>query len=135
DAKVAATRAIVNSQAAIGLRVAADWDKTRFPAAPDLIVLQTATAPSPDGWVRLNIDNRVPSAEGPATPEDAQTNTLHMEPMLFVDGFRCRQACDADAYNSARLTSFGVALDNLVRATTVRDITNRAQEAIVTRPA
>ena len=51
NAKVAAASAVAASQAPIAFRIAADWDKQRFPAAPDLVVLQTVTAPSPDGWL------------------------------------------------------------------------------------
>jgi uncharacterized protein YfaS (alpha-2-macroglobulin family) len=135
DAKVAATLAVVSSQGPLAVLLAADWDKVRFPPAPDLVVLQTVAAPSPDGWLRATIDNRMPGVEGVATPANAQSYTIHLEPTLFADDFRCQAACDADLYNFAHLRSLGITLDALVRTATVRDITNRGQEAPVARAA
>jgi hypothetical protein len=123
DAKVAATLAVVSSQAPLAVSLAADWDKVRFPPAPDLVVLKTVAAPSPDGWLRATIDNRMPGVEGLASPANVQSSTIHLEPTLFVDNFRCIAACDADGYNVAHLRSQGVTLDALVRMSSVRDIT------------
>ena len=135
DAKVASTMAVVNSQAPLAVRLAVDWDKKRFPQSSDLVVLQTGTPPPPDGWLRVTIDNRVPGQEGSATPANAQSYTIHLEPTLFVDHFNCSTACDADAYNAAHVRSLKVARDELVRAATVRDLTNPRQEQAVARAA
>ena len=135
DAKVGAALTVVNSQAPVAAQLAADWDRKQFAPGPDLVVLQTSDAPSTDGWLRLTVDNRVPGAEGSATPAAAQSFTIQLEPTLFVDDFRCQSACDADSYNPARLRSFNVVLDDLVRATTVRDLTRRDRETPVARPA
>lgn len=130
DAKVAATAAVTVSQAPIPLRLAADWDKTRFPPAPNLVVLETVPAPSTDGWIRLALDNRLPAVEGRATPPAEQSYVIRLDRTLFVDAFHCRTECDADRYNYAPLRT-EVRLDALRRAATVRDITNRAQEVVV----
>ncbi len=135
DTKVEATLAVVNSQSPIASQLAADWDKKRIKPGPDLVVFQTADAPSTDGWVRVTVDNRVPGAEGTATPARAQSFTIQLEPTLFVDDFRCQASCDADGYNPAHLRSSDVALDALVRAVSVRDLTRRDRETPVARPA
>src|SRR5262245_13050724 len=135
DAKLAATLAVVRSEAPVALRLAADWDKKRFPPSPDLVVLQTVAAPAPDGWLQLTVDTRMPAVEGAALPSDPQSHTIHLEPALFVDAFRCRMACDADRYNFSHIRSQSLTLDALVAATSVRDITNRNQEVQVARPA
>lgn len=130
DAKIAATAAVAASQAPIPLRLAADWDKRRFVPAPNLVVLQTVSAPATDGWLRLALDTRLPAVEGRATPPAEQSHVVHLDRTFFVQGFYCHDECDADGYNTARLRT-AVRLDALRRAATVRDITNRAQESAV----
>jgi alpha-2-macroglobulin len=128
DAKVAASLATASSEAAVQLRLAADWDKTKFPPSSDLVVLQSLGPPALDGWVRLTIDNRLPGVEGSAPPPAPQSFTIQLEPALFVDNFRCQAQCDADDYNGAHVRSHSVSLDALARAAIVRDITNRDRE-------
>ena len=135
DAKLAATLAVVDSEAPVAIRLAPDWDKKRFPAAADLVVLQTTAAPSPDGWLRVTVDDRMPAAEGGATPPVPQSHTIQLEPTLFVDEFHCTTACDADRYNNARLRSRSVPIEVLDRAASVRDITVPGRETAVARSA
>lgn len=130
DSKVAATDAVAASQANIPLRLAADWDRKRFPPAADLVVLETVWPPSSEGWMRVALDGRLPAAAGRATPGREQSHVVQLERALFVEGFYCRTQCDADGYNVARLSA-DVRLDALKRATTIRDITDPAQEAPV----
>src|SRR5262245_2415256 len=130
DAKVSAVSATAASTAAIPLRVAADWDKKQFPASPDLVVLETTAAPASEAWVRLLFDNRLPAVQGRATPPAEQEFVVRLEPAFFVDSFYCRLECDADGYNFARLRG-DVSLAALRRATTIRDVTSRAQETAV----
>ncbi|PYR16096.1 MAG: hypothetical protein DMF94_29480 [Acidobacteria bacterium] len=130
DAKVLATAAVAASQAPIPLLLAADWDKRRFVPAPNLVVLQTVSAPATDGWLRLALDARLPAVEGRATPPAEQSHVVYLDRTFFVHGFYCHNECDADGYNTARLAT-EVRLDALRRAATVRDITNRVQESAV----
>jgi uncharacterized protein YfaS (alpha-2-macroglobulin family) len=121
NAKVAAVRAITRARAPIPLAIATTWDRQRFPAAPDLVVLETAVVPGLDAHVRIAVDNRLPAVQGAATPAQEQNQVVRLERALFVDAFYCRTQCDADAFNSASLRG-PVRLDALKRATTVRDI-------------
>jgi uncharacterized protein YfaS (alpha-2-macroglobulin family) len=130
DAKVVAVRAIAASTDAVPVVLAEDWDRKRLPPSPDLVVLKTATAPSPDGWLNLTVDARLPAVEGRATPPRPQSYTVRLASAFFVQGFRCMAQCDGDSWNVAFLRA-EARLDALRRAVSVRDITNRAQEAVV----
>jgi uncharacterized protein YfaS (alpha-2-macroglobulin family) len=130
DSKVSATSATAASRAPIPLQLAADWDKKEFPPSPDLVVLETVSAPASEGWIQLTLDTRLPALQGRATPAAEQLHTVQLEHALFVDGFYCRTQCDADGYNIARLRA-EVPLQSLRRATTIRDITDRARETVV----
>jgi uncharacterized protein YfaS (alpha-2-macroglobulin family) len=134
DAKVAATAAAAVSEASVPLKLAADWDRKRFPPSPDLVVLETVAPPATDGWILLTVDRGVPAAEGAATPAGPQSRTVVLERTLFVDDFSCVQSCDADAFNIARLRAL-VPVDVLRSAVSVRDITPGSAPADVPRPA
>ena len=114
DAKVAATAAIAASQSPIPLRLAPDWDKRRFAPAPNLVVLQTVSAPATDGWLRLALDTRLPAVEGRATPPAEQSHVVYLDRTFFVQGFYCHNECDADGYNTSGLAT-EVRLDALRR--------------------
>jgi len=121
-------------QAPIPLRLAADWDKRRFPPAPDLVVLESAIVPPSEAWIRVEIDARIPAAEGGAFPPSPQSHVVQVERAFFVDDFQCRAQCDADGYNTAPLRA-EVPLAALRQAATVRDITTAAQPAPVAKLA
>ena len=126
NAKVAATRTVVSSQAPIGLRLTADWDKKRYPPVPDLVVLETTTTVPPDAWVRLSVAVTAPSPAGRERPASPGSYTIEAEPTFFVDAFRCTTACPADQGNALRFrrpvkaTAFAAALSAV-------DVTNRAK--------
>ena len=133
NAKVVRTRAAASSRAAVPLALAATWDQKAFPPAPDLVVLETASAPALDGWLRLAFDTRLPAIQGQATPPAEQSHTIQLEHALFVDAFWCRSECDADRYNYATLRA-PVRLDALKRLTTVRDLSGGTADTVV-RPS
>jgi hypothetical protein len=126
NAKVTQSRSTSASRAPIALAVAANWDRRRFPPAPDLVVLETAAPPAVDGWMRITLDTRLPAIEGQATPAAEQSHTIELERGFFIEPFYCRSECDADAYNFARLR-LPVRLDVLKRALAVSDISAGAQ--------
>jgi hypothetical protein len=134
DAKVATAAAVAASTAPVPLRLAPDWDKTHYPPAADLVVLQTQAAPSTDGWLQITIDTQMPAAVGSATPPARQQRTVSLDRTLFVDAFRCQSQCDADKYNNAALRA-PVAAIALQRAASSRDITEPARETAVAKAA
>ncbi len=133
DAKVAATRAIAESTAPITVRLTNDWDKKKFPPAPTLVALETTADVPPESWVRLRLDERVPSPAGRATPAGDQHFTIEAEKAFFIDGFRCSIECDPDAWNPVRMrsevkvTEFAKAMKALdVTAAPTRSVTKAA---------
>jgi uncharacterized protein YfaS (alpha-2-macroglobulin family) len=133
NARVAAVRATSRSREPIGLAVAADWDRKRFPPAPDLVVLETTVVPAVEAQMRVAVDNRVPAIQGAATPAAEQSQVVELDHALFVDAFYCRNQCDADSFNYARLRT-PVRLDALKRLTTVRDVSGGGAGTVV-RPS
>jgi uncharacterized protein YfaS (alpha-2-macroglobulin family) len=97
--KVAATRAVTESEGPVGIRLTTDWDKKRFPPAPDLVVFETTTAVPPEAWVRVTVAATVPSPAGLAKPATPGSYTIRTEPAFFVRRFECSRECPADARN------------------------------------
>jgi alpha-2-macroglobulin len=98
-AKVAAARGIASSMTPVTLRLTTEWDKKRFPPARDLVVLETTTPVAPESWVKLTLDQGVPTAAGAATPAAPQSYTIQAEPAFFVDAFWCWTSCNPDGRN------------------------------------
>jgi uncharacterized protein YfaS (alpha-2-macroglobulin family) len=132
DAKVAGARRAAARQDAVALRLAADWDRDRFPATDTTVVLETATVPPPGTWIELTVDARMPGLEGRATPPQAISSTAELDPVFFADGFACRASCNPSGYNGLRF-SMPVDVARFAAALTVRNITTPAGESVVTR--
>lgn len=132
DAKVAATRAVATSTAAVGVRAAADWDKKRFPPADVMVVLETTNAMPPGSWLQVTLDGRMPSLGGPELSGQALSTTVELDPAFFVEGPSCRVECAPAGYNPIRLTS-QVRVDQFARAMTARDVSDPARETVVAK--
>jgi hypothetical protein len=98
-AKVAQARESAGRSAPVVVKPTEDWDKKAYPPAGDLLAFETAEAPPPEAWLRVSLAAAARGMEGNATPGKVQEYTVQLEPALFVDGPRCRQACDPDDYN------------------------------------
>ncbi|RPJ76305.1 MAG: hypothetical protein EHM24_02540, partial [Acidobacteria bacterium] len=103
EEKVRATRAVANGRSAVPLRLTDDWDKKTYRPGPDLVVLETAATLLPESWVQLTLAPTFRSPAGPATPATSQDYTIQAEPAFFIDGFLCRQECDADRWNPIQM--------------------------------
>jgi uncharacterized protein YfaS (alpha-2-macroglobulin family) len=88
DAKVAAVRRVTSGSSSIGIRAAESWNEERFPAKPEQVVIETATAPPPDAWLRITLDANMPSPDGPQT-RGPQSTTVTLEPTFFVKRTQC----------------------------------------------
>jgi len=126
--KVAATRQIASGGPSVGLNLTRDWDQKRFPPSSDLVAFETTSAVKPESWVKLTLDSALPSPAGPATPGQTQTFTIEAERAFFIDGFYCRQACDADAWNPVRVRA-PVRATDFAAAIKAADIT-AAEQAV-----
>jgi uncharacterized protein YfaS (alpha-2-macroglobulin family) len=122
SAKVQATQLVAAGGASVALRLTNDWDKKRYPPSPDLVALETTTPVRPESWVRLVLDERLPSPSGPGLPPRPQTFTIRAERAFFIEDFDCTRACDADAGNSVRMRAPVKAAD-LAAALRATDIT------------
>jgi uncharacterized protein YfaS (alpha-2-macroglobulin family) len=133
QAKLSEAARVAGLAMPLSARVAADWDTERLPAAPDLVVLDVTDTVPPESWVRLELDETLPSPAGPGTPGKPQVYTIRVEPAFFVDAFSCRTACDPEQRNPFLLRR-DVDLTRLRGAVRVTDVTEPSREAIV-RPS
>lgn len=131
DAKVAAARQTYASRAAVPVRLATTWDTTRFPEAPERVMLETTTPPAPGAWLQVTLDARVPSPAGPAVPGSAQQSVAELDPPFFVRGTTCTSACQPSGFNAVTFTG-PVRTDAFTRAVSVRDVTSTT-ETVVSR--
>jgi uncharacterized protein YfaS (alpha-2-macroglobulin family) len=97
--KVQRTRAAASAATPVALEIAKDWDKRRFPPAPDMVVLHVTSVVPPESWVTLTVDGQLPSLAGNATSGRVQTYTIKVNPAFFATQFECQAACDPDYHN------------------------------------
>jgi hypothetical protein len=131
DDKVAAVQRVTSRSTAIGVRVAGSWDEDRFPGMPEQVVVETTTAPPPDGRLRITIDATLPSPDGPAT-HAAQSTVVTLEPTFFVKRVGCEFPCShRDTTDPAQRPRREGAF---ARALTIVDVTDPAHSARESRP-
>jgi hypothetical protein len=131
DAKVAMAASAAKASTPVTGVLANDWNKKRFPSAPNQVVLQTPPMPS-DSWLRVTVRRSVPSAAGPETPEADQVFTIKLEQTFFVDGFDCSSGCNPERWNPIRLR-VDVAADAWHKAVSVVDMTDPKRERPIAR--
>jgi uncharacterized protein YfaS (alpha-2-macroglobulin family) len=134
NAKIAAARATASSTTPVSFRLTADWDKKRFPPSRDLVALESTTPVAPESWVKVMVDERVPSPAGAATPPALQSYTIQVERAFFVDSFWCESQCNPDdrnpilMRNDVTVTTFGGAMTITdLTGSTPRDVGKAAQ--------
>jgi uncharacterized protein YfaS (alpha-2-macroglobulin family) len=130
EAKRARAQQAASSREAVSVSAAADWDRQSYPAGADLLVFQTDRVPPPEGWIRVSLDAGAPGLQGRATPDKPQEHVVKLERAFFVEGFRCRTACDPDNHNPLRLRS-SVRPKALRRVLKVTDVTDAAPGTII----
>ena len=90
--------------APIAVRPTEDWDKKALsargrPPRPS----RRRRSPPPDTWIRVAVGAAARGVAGQRRRRARRrSKTVQLEPTLFVDGFRCRRACDPDGYNPLR---------------------------------
>lgn len=134
DEKLAAARRTAARTDAVPLRVATTWDRRRFPDAPTQVVLETVTPPPPGAWLTLNVARTMPSPAGSARPTAVQSSVVELDPVFFVQGLSCKDACTPSRYNSLEF-SVAVETQRFAQALVVTDITNASNERRVARAA
>ena len=125
EAKVARASESAARSAPVAVRPTEDWDKKAYPPADDLLAFETADVPPPQSWLRVAMGASARGTQGDATPGKVQDYTVQLEPALFVEGMRCRRACDPDDYNPLVLRG-RVAVRSLRRSVKAVDVTDAA---------
>lgn len=111
--------------------VAMEWNKERWPAGKDLVVLETKPGIPPDTWLAVNIDDKI-AASPKNVRSTAQTTELQLEPTFFVTYMECYAECDPEMRNAINFrTNSGVRFEEMVKATKVFDITDPAKQTPV----
>jgi uncharacterized protein YfaS (alpha-2-macroglobulin family) len=132
NVRVAQTRAVVAASAPVQLRLTDDWDRTRFPPSPELVVFEAVTPVPPQSWVRLSADGMVPSMAGPATRGVVDAFTIQAEPALFVEGFYCSSQCTPEHWNPLRFLA-RVRTDAFAASVSAADVTDPGARVPVNR--
>ena len=92
DEKVAAVRRVTSASDAVGVRVADSWNEQRFPPQPTRVVLETTSAPPPDDWLAITIDDAMPSLGGPGDARGALDGSCKLEPDVLRDRHRLQRS-------------------------------------------
>jgi hypothetical protein len=134
DAKVADARRNAARTDAVTMRVAADWDTTKFKTRADRAILETASPIPPGTQLEFAIDPRMPGLQGPETPGTAQTTLARMEPVFFANGIHCRLECTSSDNNPIEF-SVPVHTAPFAAALSARDVSTPGRETPVTKTA
>ncbi len=109
------------------------WDTKRYPAAPDLVVIETTAKVPPESWVRVELDGTLPAIGGAGDArQDAElcrpgrTGVLRRRSLGEDD-------CNPNAGDPLRMRR-GVRLDDLRARMTVADITTPARKCRSSQP-
>ena len=131
DAKVAATTRVARAATPVPVRLALNWNRDRFGSDDTMVVLETTSPPPPESWLRITVDEAMPSKGGPVTPGRLQTSTHQLDRALFVTRVYCSAECVPSHFNAIEFAT-AVAVDSFAGALTVHDVTNPASETPLT---
>jgi uncharacterized protein YfaS (alpha-2-macroglobulin family) len=135
NAKVAATQRVAASSAVIPLRLASDWNKERFPPAPNMVVMETVTPPSPEGHIQILVDASTPSPAGPAVSGRDLYTVIELEPAFFVQPMNCGVECAPSQWNPIEF-SRDVPREAFAAALGILDVTRpEAGRGVAKQPA
>jgi uncharacterized protein YfaS (alpha-2-macroglobulin family) len=130
QAKVATATAAAAADSQLRFAAAADWDRTRFPPSPDLVVIEVTDPTPTESWVRLELDSNISGTEGRAVPGKPQSRRVEAEPTFFVNGFRCRAECAPDEWNPIVLRGH-IDVTAIQKFVSVRNITMASPQPVV----
>jgi uncharacterized protein YfaS (alpha-2-macroglobulin family) len=109
-----------------------DWDRSRWPAAPELIVLETKPGISTDTNLQVYLDSALASGPARVATGSAQTYDIQLPPAFFVNGLECTAKCNPESANFIEFRiGDGVGLKSLSAALSVIDITDAAHESVL----
>ena len=132
--KVRRVAAVASATGPVAFELTKDWDKKRFPANNDMVVVRLTTPVPPQSWVRIETDGHVASLAGLAVSNRPDSYTIQVEPAFFANGFRCDSACDPDNGNDILFT-VPVKVTAFTDALRAIDVTNAQRERPIARAA
>ena len=134
EAKVRATRVAASAASPVTFRLTNDWDRKAHPPGPDLVALESTTPVPSESWVKLLLNEQLPSPAGDEVAGVPQTFIVEVEPAFFVNDFQCRARCDPDYNNPIELRQ-AVKVTDFAGAVRVTDITVAGTPKPVAKPA
>jgi hypothetical protein len=111
-----------------------DWDPKKMPSLPKEQFLVVETKPGVQSGTNLQvfIDEQLAQSGSKVQTGRAQTYTIELEPVFFVEKVGCAEQCNPDNYNPISFRVKGGVDYNLVKqAVTVTDVTDPAHEVPV----
>lgn len=123
--KVAATTAASKATGVV-LGAVLPTQSDKLASGKDVLIFQTRPNVATSSSVRVRIDARAPSLQGPEVPGVAQEFTAELEPTLFVRSVNCDEECDPDYGNDIEFTT-PVELSEVKKNITVWDVTDPAK--------
>ena len=134
-AKVAKANAAAESDGVPVMSFFTDqWDAKKMPSVPKEQFLVVETKPGvPSGTnLQVFIDEQLAQSGSRVQTGRAQTYTIELEPVFFVEQIGCAAECDPDRYNPISFRAKNGVDYNLVKkAVTVTDVTDPAHEVPV----
>lgn len=118
-AKIAKAREVSAASAELPFAPAISWNRKWFPRNGETVVFETKAVPPPGSRLGLKW------ATGPRLE-------LALEPVFFLDGFRCEKECDPDDYNPLR-SRVRVDPKSFAAALHLTDVTENGKETPVAR--
>ena len=133
NAKIEKSKAAAASNGAPILSfLADDWDKEHWPAAPDLVVLETKPGIQPDTNLQVYLDAQLAKSPSNISTGQEQAVTVELDPAFFVTKIGCTQQCNPEERTWIEFRAKeGVKFANVQKALHVTDITNPAKEKVV----
>ncbi|MEO8035251.1 MAG: MG2 domain-containing protein, partial [Acidobacteriota bacterium] len=113
-----------------------DWDRKRWPAVPEMVVMETKPGVSPDTTIQLMIDGELASTPANVRTGRTQEVAVELAPAFFVEKVSCFDACNPESRIQIEFRSrAGVHYESLRGALSVVDITDPAHEVPLTPAA
>jgi uncharacterized protein YfaS (alpha-2-macroglobulin family) len=132
EAKIAKALAAAQSNGQpVFFGAATDWDRKRWPASKEMVVVETKPGITPETWLQLTLGDKL-AAPGKRPTNRVQEFTIELDPALFVSGITCVENCDPEYHNPISFRSIqGLRYEDVVKAVSVIDITDPAKETPV----
>jgi alpha-2-macroglobulin len=124
QAKVRQTRAVAAAKSPVAFKITDDWDRKAYPDS-NLVAFESTTPIPSESWVRVVLDERLPSPAGTAAPGTEQSYVVQVEPAFFINGFDCVAECDPDRRNPIEMRR-EVKVTDFAGAVRISDVTNPA---------